>query len=378
MVDTNTDHNNRANNHNPNEPLWPENIGQLMQFVPDAIIMINRQQQIVRFNNGAEEMFGYQHNEVQGQPVDMLLPQRFRHHHKHHVDDYMAGEEERSTKAMERGDLYALHKDGTEFPIEATLTTLSTPHGRLAVVIVREISERKAYEAAILERNAELDAFAHTVAHDLKGPLHHMLGFSTLLSDEVSAIPGETGEALHKYVSYIQRAAVKAGNIINELLLLASIRREDVKLTALDTKRIIQEALKRLEIEITMAEAVVHVAESWPPALGHPEWIEEIWINYISNGVKYSGSPPTLSLDAMVLDDGFVRFMVKDNGSGIPPEKEDLIFAPFTRLDRIRAEGHGLGLSIVRRIADKLGGRVGYINQDTGGACFYFDLPQVK
>lgn len=371
MVDTNIEY---PNTNEQADSVWPQSIGQLMKLVPDAIIMIDVQQRIIRFNDGAEVMFGYKRNEIYRQPLALLIPERYQTHHDQYVEDYMHGDN-RSTRAMDRGDLYALRKDGSEFPIEATISSLSTPEGKVAIVIVREISVRKEQEAAILERNAELDAFAHTVAHDLKAPMHHMLGFSTLLYDEIQAIENEQFQHLKKYVQYIQRAAVKAGNIINELLLLASIRQEDVQLQVLDMDLIVKEALKRLELEIDAARATIHLPAIWPQALGHPAWIEEIWTNYLSNGVKYSGTPPMLTLSATKLNDGFVRFMVADNGNGVPSEKHDLLFAPFTRLDRVRAEGHGLGLSIVRRIADKVGGRVGLLNQKNNGACFYFDLP---
>lgn len=377
MVDSNTHNSHSSEQQTYNPPLLQENISQLMQLVPDAIIIVNHAQRIIHFNLGAEKTFGYSQTEIYNQPLSILLPERYHHSHDAYVKDYMQGNN-RSTDAMERGgQLYACRKNGEEFPIEATITTLETADGKIGAVILREISQRKAYEAAILERNAELDAFAHTVAHDLKGPLHHMLGFSTVLHDDLSLLDAQEFAALQKYASYIQRAAVKAGNIINELLLLASVRREDVEPIKLDMDIIVNEAIKRLELEIAAASAVIHLPAGnlWPDVLGHPAWIEEIWINYISNAIKYSGTPPEITLSATPLTDGFVRFMVIDNGNGVPPEKHDLLFAPFTRLDVIRTEGHGLGLSIVRRITDKLGGRAGLLDTNGDGAHFYFDLP---
>ena len=109
--------------------------------------------------------------------------------------------------------------------------------------------------------------------------------------------------------------------------------------------------------------------------LGYAPWVEEIWVNYLSNGLKYGGSPPYLELGAALQPDGFVKFWVTDNGNGIPLEDQARLFAEFVRLEVARVEGHGLGLSIVRRITDKLGGTVGMDSQLGEGSTFYFTLP---
>jgi len=124
---------------------------------------------------------------------------------------------------------------------------------------------------------------------------------------------------------------------------------------------------------------------AWPAALGYGPWIEEVWVNYLSNAIKYGGQPPRMELGADPLPNpppqagegkggGMVRFWVRDNGSGITPEDQSRLFAPFTRLDQIRAGGHGLGLSIVRRIVEKLGGQVGVESQVGSGSTFSFTL----
>ncbi|MCK4449343.1 MAG: HAMP domain-containing histidine kinase, partial [Anaerolineae bacterium] len=108
---------------------------------------------------------------------------------------------------------------------------------------------------------------------------------------------------------------------------------------------------------------------------GYPLWVEEVWANYLSNAIKYGGQPPRVELGATVQADGYVCFWVRDNGDGIPPEERAHLFTPFTRLDRTRAQGHGLGLSIVRRIVEKLGGQVGVESEMGRGSVFTFTLP---
>jgi len=113
----------------------------------------------------------------------------------------------------------------------------------------------------------------------------------------------------------------------------------------------------------------------WPIALGHAPWIEEVWVNYLSNAIKYGGWPPRVELGAMEQGDGIVRFWVRDNGSGLTLEEQTRLFTPLTRLDRVRAKGHGLGLSIVRRIVERLGGQTGVESEVGQGSVFFFTLP---
>ena len=106
--------------------------------------------------------------------------------------------------------------------------------------------------------------------------------------------------------------------------------------------------------------------------------IEEVWANYISNALKYGGHPPALEAGAEPSTDGMVRFWLRDNGPGVTPQAQARLFTPFPRLRELRVRGHGLGLSIVRRIIEKLGGRVGAESMPEGGSCFWFELPQAE
>ena len=111
--------------------------------------------------------------------------------------------------------------------------------------------------------------------------------------------------------------------------------------------------------------------------MGYPPWVEEVWVNYLSNGCKYGGTPPRLELGGETLPGGTARFWMRDGGTGISPEDQARLFAPFTRLGQVHVGGHGLGLSIVHRIIDKLGGQVGVESDGLPGhgSLFYFILP---
>jgi two-component system sensor histidine kinase/response regulator len=228
--------------------------------------------------------------------------------------------------------------------------------------------------AALQESNNELDAFAHTVAHDLKNPIANILMATELLQGTASDSPRDQ-EKTAEIVQWLNVGARKAANIIDELLLLASVRQEDVVRTPVDMARVVQHAQDRLDWMIAQYQGIITLPEQWPVALGYAPWTEEIWVNYLSNGLKYGGQPPQLQLGATELPDGTIRFWVKDNGPGIPPEKVGMLFTEFTRIERARAEGHGLGLSIVKRIATKLDGSVGVKSEVGQGSLFYFTLP---
>jgi signal transduction histidine kinase len=236
----------------------------------------------------------------------------------------------------------------------------------------QEICERQRAEEEREKLIQELDAFAHTVAHDLKGPLSYVIGYTELLKDEGNE------EARQSYIAAIIKGAHKMNNIIKELLLLAKMRRTEVSLRPLPMAEIVQEALHRFVFVIQEEQAEVILPPDWPPALGYGPWVEEVWSNYISNALKYGGRPPQLELGGELQPDGMVRFWVKDNGRGLSLEEQAKLFTPFVRLDEVRAEGHGLGLSIVQRIVEKLGGTVGVTSWPGAGSSFSFTLLVAK
>ncbi len=221
------------------------------------------------------------------------------------------------------------------------------------------------------EQNGELEAFAHTVAHDLKNPLSTTLGFLELLRDSTVCLD-ENAQSL---LTHSMKGVYKMYNIIDELLLLASVRREDVQLSTINMGTVVEHALMRLTDMQDRYQPQISLPEMWPQVEGYAPWIEEVWVNYISNALKYGGEPPQLELAAAPYIDGWVRFSVRDNGHGLDTAAQAKLFTEFTRLDNIHAEGHGLGLSIVRRIMDKLGGEFGVESAPNQGSLFYFALP---
>ena len=246
-----------------------------------------------------------------------------------------------------------------------------------------EIAERKKTEMTLREyttmlqaQNEELDAFAHTVAHNLKNPLGALAGLTELLQSDYSLL---SSEELDDCLKLIVQGGRKSINIIEELLLLASVRKRDVEPEPLEMKYIINESQERLADMIKQHKTKIVIPSDWPLALGYGPWVEEVWVNYMSNAIKYGGQPPVVELGATVQPNKRVVFWVKDNGPGLTPKEQARLFTPFTRLSKLNVQGHGLGLSIVRRIVEKLNGEVGIESEGLPGmgSKFHFTLPAV-
>jgi two-component system sensor histidine kinase/response regulator len=239
---------------------------------------------------------------------------------------------------------------------------------------------RRDLERQIAEQNsliADLQAYAHSVAHDLRSPISVALGTSELLADADTPM-SETERS--EFIGLMNDGLRKAANIITELLLLAEVRQADVEVAPVEMAPVVAEAQRRVAALLRDAGATITQPPVWPHALGHAPWIEEIWVNYLTNAVKYGGKPPVIEIGATAQGDGVVRFWVRDNGAGLTAENQATLFAPFIRLERTRATGHGLGLSIVQRIARKLNGEVGVESSGIPGqgSTFFFTLPALE
>jgi signal transduction histidine kinase len=249
------------------------------------------------------------------------------------------------------------------------------------VALQEEIKERQQAELALQEEItahqaliADLDAFAHMVAHDLKNPIHTVAGYSEVLQDRLA----DREDALLVEVEFagtIHRKVFEMSRIIDTMLLLARVRQEDVEREMLEMGPVVAAAERRLERLLQETQGEIVKPETWPRAWGYGPWVEEVWENYLSNALKYGGHPPRVEVGATVQPDGYVKFWVRDNGPGISVEQRARLFTPFTRLSRAGKEGHGVGLSIVQRIIETLGGEVGVESVQGEGSTFFFTLP---
>lgn len=220
-------------------------------------------------------------------------------------------------------------------------------------------------------RNAELNAYARMVAHDLKNPISAIITTAMYMSlsfDKIDPVDARD------YLEVLLQSGQRAARTIDETLLLASLRRDQINIQPLDMTRIVTDATAQLSLPITQSGATIVTPDHWPVALGYAPWVSAVWVNYLSNGLKYGGTPPRLELGATPQPNGFIRFWVQDNGVGLSAEAQAQLFTEFTRLHEEKLDGHGLGLSIVRRTIEKLGGTVGLESQVGQGSRFFFSL----
>ena len=236
----------------------------------------------------------------------------------------------------------------------------------------RTRDELRVYAAELEARNQELDAYGHTIAHDLRSPLSSVLLRSEIVLNNFSEALPPRGRSL---IEGVHESATQMNEMIGQLLWLAKLRKVTDALKPVDVTPVAQAALRRFSHQTEHFQ--IEVMAEMPAALGHAQWIEEVFANLISNAVKYIGEDnpaPRLWLRGFA-DGEMARYEVQDNGIGISPEDQAHLFEMFTRLNVVNVEGLGLGLSIVHRIVSKLNGTVSVESTPGVGSTFAFTLP---
>ncbi len=342
----------------------------LLEAAPDGIVTVDRQGRIVYANAQMVELFGYTREELLGQRIEMLVPDRFRTGHVGHREGYFAHPR---TRPMGAGlPLAGLRKDGSEFPVEIALSPMETPdEGLLTTAIVRDVTERR--------RMDELkDQFLSILSHELRTPINAITGFGSILQD---GLAGPLSEQQQFYLQKLLGGADLLLNLVNDLLDMSRIQAGKFTLTlgVVDLEAIIREAVATIQplADKSGLEVSIDVPEL-PDLIGDPQRVGQVLINLLSNAVKFSPEGGGIQVRARVLDHE-VRVEVEDQGVGIDPKHFDLLFRPFTQFDMSstrRVGGTGLGLSISKALVEAHGGHVGAKSDGPGkGACFWFTLP---
>jgi PAS domain S-box-containing protein len=351
-----------------------------LRSIGDGVIATDGQSLVEFMNPVAEALTGWRTQEAAGRPLAEAFNIVAGDAHAP-LQGSSAGQTAGKTEPGRDEDVLLVGKGGQKIAIERSVAPILDDGGDVAgaVVVFRDITERKQMEQALRQRSAELEvrnreleAFSRTVAHELKDPLGRVMGFTRLLARESETMTRR--EAL-RFLGFVEKNARIMSTIIDQLLLLAEAHEREVPVEPLDPTKVVAQAKQRLASMIARNQAKIVQPATWPAVLGYAPWVEAVFVNYLSNAIKYGGRPPRVKLGATVQADRQVRLWVQDNGPGIPEEAQARLFTPFTQLDPSSSDGLGLGLSIVRLIAEKLDGEVGVESEVGRGSTFSFTLP---
>ncbi len=221
---------------------------------------------------------------------------------------------------------------------------------------------------------ADLESYADNIAHDLKNPIAVISTYMALIEADLE---GKVAEESYRAIKNVVHTADKMNSIIESLLTLARARKQAIMPQPIEMNAVLKNSLERLELPIQQRNARIHVSHPLPDALGHDSWLEEVWVNYIGNAIKYGGNPPEVHIGAVPLAGGLIRYWVSDNGKGLTADEQTHLFQKFERLGQNKIDGHGLGLTIIKTVVERLGGSVGVTSSGIPGegCTFSFTLP---
>jgi PAS domain S-box-containing protein len=362
-----------------------------IEAAPNGMVMIDQRGVILMVNAQMVRLFGYERAEMLGQPVEMLLPGRYRHAHPQQREDFFHSP---ATRAMGHGrDLFARRKDGSEFPVEVGLNPAETPEGRFVLAAVIDITQRKhmeaelaqahtelrdrarKLEATVAERTshleqtiAELEGVSYSLSHDMRAPLRTIHGFAQIVLAESSGmLPPEQQQLLQRIII----AADRLDRLIKDVLMYTRVSRQPLPLGVVEVEDIVRQIIEE-RLEFQPPNADIEITFPLEPVRGHEVSVTQCISNLLENAVKFvaPGQRPRVRIWTEVAGER-VRLWVEDNGIGIPKEARPRLFGIFERFhDRKQYPGTGIGLAIVRKAVERMGGTITVESEPGQGSRF--------
>ncbi len=365
----------------------------LLESAPDAMVIANSGGEITLVNSQTERLFGYSREALLGQPVEMLLPERFRAGHPGLRKSFFDAPRARPMGAGR--ELFGLRADGSEFPIDVNLSPIESEEGVIVASAIRDVTDRRRIEQTLLEKNMELenanlakDRFLASMSHELRTPLNAIIGFSELLAD---GVVGELTPEQKGVIGDILTSGEHLLSLINDILDLSKV--EAGKMT-LDLESVDVDALVQASVMVVRERAMDHgmrvtidVERGLTKLWGDPRKLKQILYNLLSNAVKFTPDGGEVRVEARRVDASavpsatfphYLEVKVRDTGIGIPAAAIGNLFQPFSQADSSlsrRFEGTGLGLAMVKKLTVLHGGEVAVESAVDRGSTFTVWIP---
>jgi two-component system sensor kinase FixL len=376
---TNDDSQNALTEIKRNEAL----LNEILNISADAIISIDENQCITRFNQGAQQTFGYRAQELVGEALEILLPEQFRRSHGKHVQDFGGGQVA-SRMMNQRRDIVGLRKDGTTFPARASISRIERDGKTTLSVILRDVSDIRVAEQAARQSQSELahvtrigllGEISASLAHELNQPLGAILSNAQVLKRQIDATPTRLDGA-DEVISDVIYDVRRAGAVVQRLRALSKPGKQ--KTEAVDLNQIVTETKDLLSSEIVIRQVslTMELAPGLPAASCDRIQLQQILLNFLTNAFDaMDGLEPAgrhLLIRTRQAGTTAVEVCVKDSGVGFKGESDQRLFEPFYTT---KESGMGMGLAISRTILQAHGGRLWAENNRGPGAAFYFTVP---
>lgn len=337
---------------------------------------------IVDWNPAAEAIFGWSRDEAIGRPLaETIVPPQHRQAHRDGLERFL--ETGAGPLLNKRIEITALRRDGDEFPVEITITTLRIGDTHVFHAFLHDITERKRAEkkltdmaAELARSNKDLDEFASILSHDLAAPIRSVASHCELLQ---KGYRQRLGDDADEFLQSALDGAKRMQRLIGDLLTFARVTRQAKARAAVDCERVLRDVLANLQMAIQETQATV-THDPLPTVTADPTQLMQLFQNLIGNAIKYcKDRRPVVHVGAGE-ENGAWRFSVRDNGIGIQPGQADWIFQMFHRLhaDETEFSGTGIGLSTCKRIVERHGGRIWVESEPGTGCTFHFTLPKVN
>ncbi|HWB86864.1 MAG TPA: PAS domain-containing sensor histidine kinase [Bryobacteraceae bacterium] len=366
---------------------------ELLEAAPDAIVEVDREGRIVLLNRVTEKLFGYSHDELLGQSIEILVPDSVRAIHVNHRANYW---NHPVARPMGSGlSLYGRRKDGSSIPVEISLSPVKSEDGFRVTAIIRDIRQRKQNEDQIREmqqqaytrelelRNREVERanqlkseFLASMSHELRTPLHTIIGFAELLAEEIE---GPLNEKQKRFLDHIHTDSLHLLELINDVLDLSKVEsgRLELRCETFDVASAVEETLSSI-LPQGIAKSI-DIKADVPPATGifaDRVRFKQILFNLLSNAVKFTPEGGRISVEATLRND-CLEMSVSDTGIGIPTAQQEAVFDKFYQVGATTKgvrEGTGLGLAITKSLVEKHGGRIWLESEPGKGSRFTFTI----